>query len=342
MRPILSRLFAGFSLIALVSLAGLPARAAPPSVVATIKPVHSLVAAVMDGVAMPDLLISGAASPHAYSMRPSDARKLQSAGVIFWIGPLMETFLEKPLKTLGSKARIVALEAVPGMTRLPIREGGLWEAHDHSHGKHDDHDKHDHGKHDDHDHGKHDHDKHDHGKKGGHDDEIDAHVWLDPRNAMAMVDAIARTLSAADPANAARYRANAAATRQRLQALEARLRARLAPMRGRRYVVFHDAYQYFERRYGLTPAGSITVSPERAPGPRRLYEIRKRILDEKVVCVFAEPQFPPRLVRTVISGTPARMGVLDPIGAKIPAGKDLYAKLQTGLATSLVACLTGR
>ena len=350
MRRYSSILLLGLILPSLAAIGTVPARAAPPSVVATIKPVHSLVASVMEGIAAPHLLIGGSASPHAYSMRPSDARKLQGAAVIFWVGPTLETFLEKPLKTLGRNARIVALEFAPGVKRLPVREGGLWEAHDHDHGHgkggddHHDHGKHDHDKHDHGKkaHGKDDHDKHDHGKKAAHDDEIDGHIWLDPRNAMAMVDVIASTLSAADPANASRYRANAAATRKRLATLEARIRRQLGPVRGRRYIVFHDAYQYFERRYGMTPVGSITVSPERAPGPRQLYTIRKKIVDAKVSCVFAEPQFPPRLVRTVISGTPARMGYLDPIGAKLAAGKDLYAQLQVNLATALVGCLTGK
>ena len=313
---------------AAVILAFSPAAAAPPTVVATINPLHSLAASVMEGVGTPTLLLKGGASPHAYSLRPSEARTLSRAKVIFWVGPTVEAFLEKPLRTLGGNARIVAMETAPGVIRLPIREGGVWDAHDHDH----DHDKHDHH-----------HDKNKPGAKThDDDDEVDGHIWLDPRNAMAMVSAMTTALAEADPANAARYRANAAATRARLTALEARIRARLASVARHRYIVFHDAYQYFERRYGLSPAGSIAVSPERAPGPRRLYEIRKRILDGKVACVFAEPQFPPRLVRTVIAGTPARMGVLDPIGARLTPGKNAYARLQTNLADSLIACLGRR
>lgn len=314
-------------LLAGIFLAASPVRADAPGVVATINPIHSLAAAVMEGVGTPRLLLKGAASPHAYSLRPSEARMLQEAKVIFWVGPNVETFLEKPLKTLGSRAKVVALEHAPGVTRLPVREGGLWEAHDHGD---DDHD---------HDHDDHDHDKPGH---GDHDDEVDGHVWLDPRNAAAMVTAMAATLAEVDPANAARYRANAAATKAKLTALEARIRGRLGPVRGKRYIVFHDAYQYFERRYGLSPAGSVTVSPERAPGPRRLYDIRKRILDRNVVCVFAEPQFPPRLVQTVISGTPAKMGVLDPVGADLTPGVGAYAQLQNNLAAALVGCLARR
>lgn len=340
--------------IALVSLSSVSARADVPKVVATIVPIHSLAASVMQGVGTPELLLPGGASPHAYSMKPSDARKLRQANVIFWVGPNIESFLTKPIKTLGRNAKVVELEDAKTVVRLPLREGGVWEGHDHDH--HDDHGDHKghghkgHGHdHKGHDHGKkdakhddHDHKGHGHGKKDAkHDDhdEVDAHIWLDPRNAAAIVQIMADTLATADPANAARYRANAAATKRRLSALENTTRRRLAPVRNKRYIVFHDAYQYFEKRFGLAAAGSITISPERAPGPRRLYEIRKRILDGKVVCVFAEPQFQPRVVQTVIRGTSAKAGVLDPLGANLTPGPNAYFQLQNNLAASLVSCL---
>jgi zinc transport system substrate-binding protein len=301
-------------------------------VVASIVPVHSLVAGVMEGAGTPHLLVPGGATPHSFALRPSDARRLEQAAAVFWIGPSLETFLERPVAALARKATVVALIDADGVTRLPFREGGPWDAHD------DDAEKAASGKEaapkDGHGHG-HGH-EHEHAHEGA-----DGHAWLDPRNAMAMARAIARTLGQADPANKARYDANAARLVSRLQGLDAALATTLAPAKGRPYIVFHDAYQYFEARYGLTPAGSITVSPEVTPGAKRLAEIRARIKKASAVCVFAEPQFEPKLVRTVIQGTDARTATLDPLGAQLPPGPDAYFRLLQDLANDLRSCLKG-
>ena len=301
-------------------------------VVASIVPVHSLVAGVMEGAGTPHLLVPGGATPHSFALRPSDARRLEQAAAVFWIGPSLETFLERPVTALARKATVVALIDADGVTRLPFREGGPWDAHD------DDAEKAASGKEaapkDGHGHG-HGH-EHEHAHEGA-----DGHAWLDPRNAMAMARAIARTLGQADPANKARYDANAARLVSRLQGLDAALATTLAPAKGRPYIVFHDAYQYFEARYGLTPAGSITVSPEVTPGAKRLAEIRARIKKASAVCVFAEPQFEPKLVRTVIQGTDARTATLDPLGAQLPPGPDAYFRLLQDLANHLRSCLKG-
>lgn len=285
-----------------------------PAVVATILPLHSLVAGVMDGVATPQLLLPAGASPHAYALRPSDARALSRAKVVFWIGEALENFLERPLATLAKGARVVEVLDMDGVAKLAVREGGVWAAHEDAHG--------------------HARDAHGHGHAG-----LDAHVWLDPANARAIVRAAAAALAAADPANGARYAANARALEGRLDALETRIAARLAPVSGRAYIVFHDAYQYFERRYGLTPAGSVTVSPGRPPGARRLAELRAKIRGAGAACVFIEPQFEPRLAHTVIEGTGARLGTLDPVGAGLAPGKDAYFTLMETLADSLARCL---
>jgi zinc transport system substrate-binding protein len=301
-------------------------------VVASIVPVHSLVAGVMEGAGTPHLLVPGGATPHSFALRPSDARRLEQAAAVFWIGPSLETFLERPVAALARKATVVALIDADGVTRLPFREGGPWDAHD------DEAEKAASGKEaapkDGHGHG-HGH-EHEHAHEGA-----DGHAWLDPRNAMAMARAIARTLGQADPANKARYDANAARLVSRLQGLDAALATTLAPAKGRPYIVFHDAYQYFEARYGLTPAGSITVSPEVTPGAKRLAEIRARIKKASAVCVFAEPQFEPKLVRTVIQGTDARTATLDPLGAQLPPGPDAYFRLLQDLANDLRSCLKG-
>jgi len=283
--------------------------AASPDVVVSIKPIHSLVAGVMAGIGEPQLIVSGGSSPHVYSLRPSDARKLEAAQLVFWVGPILEGFLEKPLSALAGKADIVELDHAPGVALLPARHGGDWEA---------------------------DEDEPAHAASAA---EQDGHLWLDPENAKAIVHLAAAKLAALDPANAARYAGNATALAQRLDALDAGLRQRLAPVGGRPFVVFHDAYQYLERRYGLRAIGSITVSPEHLPGAQRIQAIHAKVASLGAACVFSEPQFEPRLVQTVIEGTPARTAVLDPEAASLPAGPKLYFILMTRLADALTGCL---
>ena len=292
--------------------------AAETRVVASIKPVHSLVAGVMEGVGEPTLLTPGGASPHEYSLRPSDLRAINEAQAVFWIGPDLETFLIKPLAKVADRVRAVALMEAPDLTVLPLREGGAWEPHAHGHGDH-----------------KHDH-KHGHGH--GHADR-DAHVWLDPVNAIAMVRQIVATLGEIDPDHQADYARNGAALIERLDQMNQRLAAELQPIQGRPYIVFHDAYQYFERRYGLNAVGSVVLQPEQRPGARRVAEIQKRIRDLQARCVFSEPQFQPALVETVIAGSDARKGVLDPLGAELTSGPDAYFQLLQNLVDALRECL---
>lgn len=294
-----------------------------PVVVTSIKPVHSLVSAIMQGVGKPELIVDGAASPHTYNLKPSNARALQEAKVIFWVGPGLEAFLEKPLESLGSDAIVARLDNAPGLVKLPFREGGAFEAHD-------DGDEHQHAE-ADHDHAEADHD-HDHGT-------FDTHLWLDPMNAKAMATEITTTLVAADPANALTYEANAKALDDKLDALDKEIAATVSTVKDKPFIVFHDAYQYFEHRYHIRVAGSITVSPETIPGAERVSEIHKKVGDLGATCVFAEPQFEPRLVDVVIEGTKAKSGVLDPEAATLPAGPDLYFTLMRGIADSMRNCL---
>ncbi|MDJ0947591.1 MAG: zinc ABC transporter substrate-binding protein ZnuA [Alphaproteobacteria bacterium] len=320
--------------LAALSYSG-PGHAAEPKVIVSIKPIHSLVAGVMEGVGAPVLLIKGAGSPHNYSLRPSEADALENADLIFWVGEDLETFLRKPLAALPKRARVVSLSGVEGVTLLEAREGGVWDAHtdEHAHTQEDDHD-HDHED----EHGQ--EDAHGHEDEDGHaHGEHDMHLWLDPANARAMTAVIATALTDRDPGNAETYKMNADRLLARLDALTAEIEKILAPVRERPYIVFHDAYQYFERRFDLRPAGSITVSPDRAPGARRLYEIRKKIVDAGAACVFSEPQFEPKLVRTVIDGTPARTAELDPLGAAVPPGPAAYPTIMQSLAKSLRDCL---
>jgi zinc transport system substrate-binding protein len=291
------------------------AMASPPEVVVSVKPIHSLVAAVMAGVATPGLIVTGGTSPHLYTLRPSDAERLASARIVFWIGPIFERFLTKPLAALAGQAEIVELDRAPEMTLLRAREGGPWEPHADEPApplanQHD-----------------------------AADEEMDGHLWLDPANAKAIAAIAAARLAAADPANAARYGANAAALSERLDALDARLDNRFEPLRHRPFVVFHDAYQYLTRRYDLAAVGSVAVSPERSPSARRIAAIHAKVAALKARCVFREPQFAPRLVDTVMAGTSARSAVLDPEGTELTPGPDLYFALMSKLADGLTRCL---
>lgn len=328
------------------------------NVVASIKPVHSLVAAVMEGVGTPGLLVNGAGSPHTYALKPSQAQMLEKANVVFWIGHELEAFLEKPLETIAANATSVEMIDAHDLIKLGFREGGAFEAHGHD--DHDDHDHkakadgdHDHhegaeAKHDDHDHhdekadAKHDHgDDHAHEKTEAHHEhgKFDAHVWLDPENAKTMVHEIEETLVKADPANAEKYKANAEAVTARLDQLIGEITTELEPVKDKGFIVFHDAYQYFENRFGVKAAGSITVSPEVAPGAERVTEIRAKVQELGAACVFAEPQFEPKLVATVTEGTPARGGVIDPLGSEVENGPDLYFTVIRKMAQSIKSCL---
>lgn len=283
-----------------------------PRVVVSIKPLHSLVAGIMQGVGEPQLLLQGGSSPHGYVLRPSEARLLNEAQLIVWVGHQLESFLEKPLATLGGKARQLELAAELEALLLPARSGGNWEADAHAHG---------HG--------------HGHAHQGGRDQ----HLWLDPLLAKQIVEKTAAALTAIDPTHQSQYQHNAARLQQRLDSLHDQLKARLAPVQKVPYVVFHDAYQYFETAYGLNAVGSLTIDPERKPGAKRIREIRARIQALQARCVFSEPQFEPRLVATVTEGSGARTGVLDPIGAALPAGPEAYFLLLNALADNLVAGL---
>ncbi|MEZ5839383.1 MAG: zinc ABC transporter substrate-binding protein [Hyphomicrobiales bacterium] len=325
----LRRMLAAGAIVA-CSLAPMPALAFDAGeVVVSIKPLHSLVAAVMDGVGMPALIVKGGGSPHSYSLRPSEARALDGAKVVFLVSPeTLETFLAGPLAALASGAEVVELGEADGVMHLAPRESDSFEAHDHAGEAEgmakgaataagDDHEGHAHGA-------------------------VDPHLWLDPANGRAMVPAIVVALSRADPDHAALYAANGDKLAARIADATVRIEAKIAPVRGRPFIVFHDAYQYFEKRFGLAAAGAVTLNPQAQPGARGIAHIRERIAETGAVCVFSEPQFEPRIVTVVTEGTGARSGMLDPIGADLADGPELYFKLLERNADALVGCLSGR
>lgn len=324
------------------------ASTASPQVIVSIKPIHSLVASVMAGIAVPDIMIDGANSPHDFALTPSQANKLSKADLVFWVGPELETSLSKPIKTIGQQARAIELMETKELLKFDFREdadfdvaaGKATDHDDHKHGQKDDHDDHKHGQKDDHD----DH-KDDHRAASGHHDHahhahgVDPHIWLDPVNAQLLVTRIAAELSRADPANKARYQANAAATKTGLKQLIGQLETLMEPISNRRFIAFHDAYYYFEKRFAVTAAGTVTVNPEIMPGPRRIRQIKEKIKAAGVTCIFAEPQFSPRIVKVIAAESEAQTAVLDPLGAGLTAGPGLYAKLLTNMATAMSDCL---
>ena len=293
-------------------------------VVASIKPVHSLVSAVMAGVGEPHLLLRGKTSPHTFTMRPSDAAAITDANIVFLIDEAMETALAGAIESLATKARVIALADVEGLVRKPLRKGGAFEADPHH-----DHDKEDAKK----EAAGHRHD-HDHGHGA-----FDMHLWLDPVNAWTMARAIADTLSRADPANAAKYKSNARTLLPRLDELNEQISAQIVPARGKPFIVFHDGYRYFEDRFGLKAVGSAVVSAERFPGVKRIRQLRAKVRKLGVVCVFDEPQFDKRMVNVILEGTQARSGTVDPLGAAIEDGPGLYFTLLRNMAASFTSCL---
>ncbi|MEX3008652.1 zinc ABC transporter substrate-binding protein ZnuA [Hoeflea sp. TYP-13] len=331
-------------LLASTACVALPAVGlAEPAVVTSIKPIHSLVAGVMDGVGDPELLVDGAASPHTYSLRPSQAGNLERADIIFWFGPDLEAFLEKPLDTLADNAMVVELGDAHDLVRLGLREGGTFESHDHEGDEHAD-DGHDDHEHDDDEHADHEgesnetHAGHDHDAHA--DGEFNIHLWLDPVNAKALVHEIEEALVKTDPENAAKYKANAEGLEVQLDELTTEIATRLEPVKDKSFVVFHDAYPYFENRFGVSAAGSVTISPEVAPGAARVSEIRNKVKELGATCVFSEPQFEPKLVDVITEGTGARAGVLDPLGADLENGPDLYFTLIRNMADNMLNCLS--
>jgi zinc transport system substrate-binding protein len=298
--------------------------AAEPKVVVTIKPLHALVAQVMAGVGVPELLVKGSASPHTYALRPSETRALQHADLFVRMSETVEPFTARIVKSLPDSVEVVTLQEAPRVKLLSRRMHATFEDHAHVAGAKDDHG----------------HDR-DLGRSHapGATDAVDGHAWLDPDNAAAMVERVEQALSAKDPAHAALYKANADALRSKLEALAAELGHYLAPIASRPYIVFHDATQYLESRYGLNVVGSISVSPEVPASGKRLTELRRKIDQLGAVCVFSEPQFDTRLVENLIEGTAARSGTLDPEGGRLEPGPELYFALMRQLASDLKGCL---
>ncbi|MBF0422900.1 MAG: zinc ABC transporter substrate-binding protein [Magnetococcales bacterium] len=282
-----------------------------PRAVVSIKPIHGLVAGVMQGVGEPKLLMRASASPHSYALRPSEADMLRQAGVIFWVGEDLETFLIKPMLQLATHARLVPLSQAPGVKLLPNRRLGVAAEESPIHD----------------------------GDDGHHHGTQDMHVWLSPDNAVAMVEEIRRSLSEWDPGHAQAYKVNAQRLTQRIEVFAAVAKKRLAAVSGKKFIVFHDAYHYFEDYFGLHGVSSLSVDPARPVSAKRLSEVRASIKDFAVVCLFSEPQFEPAMVDAIVRDTQVKKGVLDPLGTDTPEGEEGWFVLMERLVTGLVGCL---
>ena len=306
-----------------------PASAEVPQVATDIPPVHSLVSQVMGDLGTPKLILPPGASPHGYAMRPSEARALQDADVTFWMGPDLTPWLGRAIKSLTGNAINVALSNSEDLVRHPFRTGATFDSHDH----------HDHGDHGDHgDEHKEAH-KDDHGDHGDEHEGLDPHLWLDPDNARILLGVISSTLAGLDPTHADTYRANAAQAKKAIAALTHELDAALQPIRGRPFIVFHDAYQYFEHRFNVEASGSVTLADASSPGPARIAAIRQKVQTLGAHCIFSEPQFRSKIITTVIEGTTARSATLDPLGATLKPGPELYSQLLRNLGDNLLTCL---
>ncbi|AZC99314.1 zinc ABC transporter substrate-binding protein [Pseudomonas chlororaphis] len=303
----MSRLFALFVAFT-ASLFVISSAQAEVRVLTSIKPLQLIAAAVQDGIAVPEVLLPPGASPHNYALRPSDVRKVQSVELLYWIGPDMESFLPRVLK--GRTLPALAVQDLPGLKLRHFAEDN------HSHAE--------------------EADEHDHAHRPG---SLDAHLWLSPVNARVIADRMALDLSAADPANAARYQSNAKAFDQRLDALDARLKARLAPISGKPYFVFHEAFDYFEDAYGLKHAGVFSVAAEVQPGAQHVAAMRARLQQVGKTCVFSEPPLRPRLAETLVAGLPVKLAELDALGGYTPATARGYEQVLEKLGNDLAGCL---
>ena len=327
-----------FSILALFIFTGVNVFATETTgVISTIQPINSLVSAVIGNTGKSITIIPSEQSPHDFKLKPSDVKVLQNGNIIFYVSNHLESSITKVFKNLPKNIKLINLMEESGVNHLAIRDNDAWERHDHhGHDDHDDHDKHG-KKHDDHD----DHDKH--GKKhDDHDDhekEDDVHVWLSPDNAIKIVQKVNKVLSLYFPENSKIYNDNTTKFIDKIRNLKMELVKELSPIKNKPYIVFHDAYQYFEKTFELNAVGSVALEGDIASSPKQISLIKDKIVKSKALCVFQEPQFDSKLVKIVVEGTDAKIGTLDPLGVNISENKDFYLQLITNMAKSLKECL---
>ena len=315
------KIFFKYLILSIIPISFITGVNAEIKVVTTIQPLHSLISNVMGNKGKLDLILEGTASPHSFTLKPSHAKMLENADVIFWIDKDLESFLEKPLKSIPKKAKVVHLMDISGLEIHKFREKNIY-------GGHDDHDKHGH-KEDKHD----DHDKHGHAHAHG---EFYVHIWLDPNNAKVIVKEVANQLATLDFKNSDFYKNNAKKTLNKLDNLINKIDKSINKKAS--FVTFHDAYQYFEKRFGIEALGALTINTDIQPGAKQIEEIQHLVEDKNIKCIFSEPQFNPKLINMIAKSSGAKTGILDPLGSSYKPGNDLYFNLINDLYENLNKC----
>ncbi len=316
------RFFFTLTAAAIAATSALPAHSA---VVASIKPIGFIVAAIADGITPVEVLLPDGASEHDYALRPSDVKRIKNADLVVWTGPEMEAFMTKSVAELPANKNL-EIAAMPGVKPLLIKGGEEEEVHEHEH---------DHGA------GSESSEEQDSSHHHHHHGEYNMHLWMSPEIARQSAVAIHGKLLELMPQSKAKLDANLQHFEAELADADKHIGAQLAPVRNKGYFVFHDAYSYFEKQYGLSPTGHFTVNPEIQPGAQRLHQIRTQLVEQKAVCVFAEPQFRPAVIDAVSRGTSVRKGTLDPLGTDISLSKDSYVKFLSQLSSQYASCLNG-
>ena len=338
------KIFFKYLILSIIPISFITGVNAEIKVVTTIQPLHSLISNVMGNKGKLDLILEGTASPHSFTLKPSHAKMLENADAIFWIDKDLESFLEKPLKSIPKKAKVIHLMDLTSLEIHKFREKNIYGGHD-DHDKHDDHGKHGHkedkhNKHDDHDkhgHKEDKHDKHDDHDKHGHaHGEFDVHIWLDPNNAKVIVKEVAKQLATLDSPNSKLYKMNAEKAVNKLDNLIDKIDKSINKKAS--FVTFHDAYQYFEKRFGIEALGALTINTDIQPGAKQIKEIQHLVEDKNIKCIFSEPQFNPKLINMIAKNTGANTGILDPLGSSYKPGKDLYFNLINDLYENLNKC----
>ena len=313
-----------FSIIILFVFSSINAFATETTgVISTIQPINSLVSAVIGNTGKTISIIPAEQSPHDFKLKPSDVKVLQNSNIIFYVSNHLESSVTKVFKNLPKNIKLINLMEESGINHLAIRDNAAWERHDHHGDDHDDHDKHG-KKHDDHD---------------DHEKEDDVHIWLSPDNAIKIVQKVNKVLSLYFPENSKIYNENTTKFIDKIRNLKMELIKELSPIKNKPYIVFHDAYQYFEKTFELNAVGSIALEGDIASSPKQISFIKDKIIKSKASCVFQEPQFDSKLVKIVVEGTNAKTGTLDPLGVNITGNKDFYLQLLTNMAKSLKECL---
>ena len=315
------KIFFKYLILSIIPISFITGVNAEIKVVTTIQPLHSLISNVMGNKGKLDLILEGTASPHSFTLKPSHAKMLENADAIFWIDKDLESFLEKPLKSIPKKAKVIHLMDISGLEIHKFREKNIY-------GGHDDHDKHGH-KEDKHD----DHDKHGHAHAHG---EFDVHIWLDPNNAKVIVKEVANQLATLDSKNSDFYQENAKKTLNKLDNLINKIDKSINKKAS--FITFHDAYQYFEKRFGIEALGALTINTDIQPGAKQIEEIQHLVEDKNIKCIFSEPQFNPKLINMIAKSSGAKTGILDPLGSSYKPGNDLYFNLINDLYENLNKC----